>query len=99
MAALGDSIAQIAVEKDKITRRIALQDVLYLERNLRKTVIYTAQDVFLSQITPQTLCGASVSFTRCHQSYWVNLDHVQAIGDHKFTIDNGASVPISRTYS
>lgn len=99
LAALGDSTAQIAVEKDKITRRIALQDVLYLERNLRKTVIYTAQDVFLSQKTPQTICGASVSFTRCHQSYWVNLDHVQAMGDHKFTIDNGASVPISRTYS
>lgn len=99
LAALGDSTVQIAVEKDKMTHRIALCDVLYLERNLRKTLIYTAQDVFLTQETPQMLCSASVSFIRCHQSYWVNLDHVQAMGDHKFTIDGGASVPISRTYS
>lgn len=98
LAALGDSTVQIAVVKGKTTHRIALHDVLYLERNLRKTVIYTAQDVFWTQETPQMLCSASVRFIRCHQSYWVNLDHVQAMGDHKFTMDSGANVPISRTY-
>ena len=98
LTALGDRAVQIPVRQDGAILRIALQDVQYMERVLRKTRIVTLRGAFFSQKTPETLIGGSGSFVRCHQSYWVNLKHVQAMGNNKFTMDNGTSVPISRTY-
>ncbi|MFQ9555848.1 MAG: LytTR family transcriptional regulator DNA-binding domain-containing protein [Oscillospiraceae bacterium] len=35
----------------------------------------------------------------CHQSYWVNLKHVQSVGSNHFTMDSGSyGIPISHTY-
>ncbi len=96
--ALGDRSVQITAQKDGSTHVIALQDVLYLERNLRKTKVITQQGVFLTQESPETLISGSGHFVRCHQSYWVNLKHVQAIGSNHFTMDSGSGIPISRTY-
>lgn len=69
-----------------------------MERVLRKTRVVTLQGAFFSQETPEALIGESGSFVRCHQSFWVNLKHVRTMGNNKFTMDNGTSVPISRTY-
>lgn len=98
LTALGDRSVQITAQKDGSTHVIALQDVLYLERNLRKTKVITQQGVFLTQESPETLISGSGHFVRCHQSYWVNLKHVQAIGSNHFTMDSGSGIPISRTY-
>lgn len=98
LTALGDRSVQITAQKDGSTHVIALQDVLYLERNLRKTKVITQQGVFLTQESPETLISGSGHFARCHQSYWVNLKHVQAIGSNHFTMDSGSGIPISRTY-
>lgn len=65
---------------------------------LRKTKVITQQGVFLTQESPETLISGSGHFARCHQSYWVNLKHVQAIGSNHFTMDSGSGIPISRTY-
>ena len=87
LTALGDRSVQITAQKDGSTHVIALQDVLYLERNLRKTKVITQQGVFLTQESPETLISGSGHFVRCHQSYWVNLKHVQAIGsNHLFSL-------------
>ena len=85
--------------KVKLTQlRIPADNILYLERNLRKTKVITQQGVFLTQESPETLISGSGHFVRCHQSYWVNLKHVQAIGSNHFTMDSGSGIPISRTY-
>ena len=55
LTALGDRSVQITAQKDGSTHVIALQDVLYLERNLRKTKVITQQGVFLTQESPETL--------------------------------------------
>ena len=98
LTALGDRSVQITAQKDGSTHVIALQDVLYLERNLRKTKVITQQGVFLTQESPETLISGFGHFVRCHQSYWVNRKHVQAIGSNHFTMDSGSGIPISRTY-
>ena len=98
LATLSDCAVQISVQQDSNTCRIALQDVQYMERVLRKTRVVTLQGAFFSPETPEALIGESGSFVRCHQSFWVNLKHVRTMGNNKFTMDNGTSVPISRTY-
>jgi DNA-binding LytR/AlgR family response regulator len=60
--------------------------------------VITQQGVFLTQESPETLISGSGHFVRCHQSCWVNLKHVQAIGSNHFTMDSGSGIPISRTY-
>ena len=53
LTALGDRSVQITAQKDGSTHVIALQDVLYLERNLRKTKVITQQGVFLRRNHPK----------------------------------------------
>ena len=62
LTALGDRSVQITAQKDGSTHVIALQDVLYLERNLRKTKVITQQGVFLTQESPETLISGSGRF-------------------------------------
>lgn len=53
LTALGDRSVQITAQKDGSTHVIVLQDVLYLERNLRKTKVITQQGVFLRRNHPK----------------------------------------------
>ena len=98
LTALGDRSVQITAQKDGSTHVIALQDVLYLERNLRKTKVITQQGVFLTQESPETLISGSGHFVRCHQSYWANFSHITAMEKDEFVLTGGLRVPISRSY-
>ena len=98
LTALGDRSVQITAQKDGSTHVIALQDVLYLERNLRKTKVITQQGVFLTQESPETLISGSGHFVRCHQSYWVNFRQIETMENDCFLLPGGLRVPISRTY-
>ena len=46
----------------------------------------------------EELAGFSQSL-RCHQSYIVNLDHVEALEESCFQMAGGQVVPVSRNFS
>ena len=98
MDALGAVRADLLLERDGASYRVPVSEVLYAERVLRKTRVVTTRGDFMTQRTPAQLLEESRGFIRCHQSYWVNLKHVQAIGSNHFTMDSGSGIPISRTY-
>lgn len=74
--------------------------VLYLERRLRKTHVYGSESCYETYEHPKTLLAniAGDSFCQCHQSFWVNLNRVSSLSEDHFRMDNGADVPISRSF-
>ena len=38
------------------------------------------------------------TFIRCHQSYWVNYEHITAMERNEFVLSDGTRIPISRTF-
>lgn len=79
---------------------IPMRDILYMERAGRKTRVVTIGGERLTSQPPAELLGSGMegSFIRCHNSFWVNLLKISALGKDDFVLDDGSSVPISRGY-
>lgn len=94
---LGEN-ASLTFRSDGGTRTVAADEVMYLERNLRKVSVVCLREAYVTNGRPEEiLAGVPLGmFVQCHQSYWVNLHHVSAMDGEKFTLVNGAEVPISR---
>lgn len=79
---------------------LPLREVLYLERNLKKTVIaHTSGKQYATAAKPEQLIKdlPNCPFVKCHQSYYVNLELVAGITKNSFLLKNGQEVPISRS--
>lgn len=82
--------------------RIWQPDILYLERELRKTkinlvngdILVTAEklDELYEQLNPEY-------FIRCHNSYIVNLNYVREVNRQFLVLNNGTVVNVSRSYA
>lgn len=78
---------------------IPFAEIIYIERVARKIRIVTRTADYLSSQLPSALHLSNTEhLLRCHQGYWVNLKHIGALDHSVFIMDNGARVPISRTY-
>lgn len=79
---------------------VSQDSVLYLERRLRKTYVYGNDSCHETYEHPRSLLANAEddSFCQCHQSFWVNLNRVSSLAEDRFRMDNGADVPISRSF-
>ncbi len=93
-------ISQLVVWQGKTVRRIALRDVLFLERTGRKTRILTEQEEHWAMQTPQEILDGPLAnhFIRCHQSYWVHTAKILALKANDFYLPGDLRLPLSRTY-
>ena len=81
-------------------RLLPVREVLYLERRLHKTRIATTSEEAFTQTAPQELVSALPEglFIHCHQSFWVNREHISELAKGVFVLTDGERIPISRTY-
>lgn len=79
---------------------LPLGEILYIDREARKTRIVCEKDSYFVSGSPASLITEPValSFVRCHQGYWVNLRNVKGIEKEEFLLSNGTRIPIGRTY-
>ena len=79
---------------------VSQDSVLYLERRLRKTYVYGNGSCHETYEHPRAVLADAMdgSFCQCHQSFWVNLNRVASLAEDHFRMDNGADVPISRSF-
>lgn len=90
----------IQVKQAKGTTLISLKQILFLERQGRKTRVRTETDELWTAQTPQELLADSPpeAFIRCHQSYWVRTLKILALKNNDFYLPNDLRIPLSRTY-
>jgi DNA-binding LytR/AlgR family response regulator len=79
------------------TSKIFVDDVLCIEQELRKAVIYTMGDTYW--------CYGKISdlskhldnrFFQCHQSYIINMDRVVKMREQTIYFENGFKITIGR---
>ena len=79
---------------------LASEDIYYMERDRRYTVVYTAWGSFrvrekldeLMEILPP------LDFVRCHNSFVVHLRQVREMKKDRFVLDHDTEIMISRRY-
>jgi two-component system LytT family response regulator len=100
------TLARIAVRSAGKTRFVDLEDVLWIQAAANYVQLHTATSCHLVHATMQSLLGRldPEVFVRIHRSVIVNVRHIRQIesaaqGDYLLTLDNGARIESSRTYS
>ena len=93
-----ESLRSIEVLSDRLTVRIPLKDITYIEVFDHACHIHTPTETIknyrsLDEIERQ-LDGSS--FLRTHRSYIVNMRYVDDVAANEFILSNGTAVPIRR---
>lgn len=78
---------------------VPADDVVYLERKLRKTMIVTQERQYSVTASPAELMKQfnDGSFIQCHQSYWVNCKYIEGINAQNILLRDGNQIPVSRS--
>lgn len=80
--------------------RLRFADILFFEALDKKVTVCTTQHVYSTYASLGLLAEQLKGrFLRCHRSYIVNCDHVEAVDLHsmQLTLRNGARIPVSRS--
>ena len=90
----------IYIRYDGTELLLPASEVLFMERKLKKTLVVqmSGQEYLVSAKPEELLQQLRISsFVRCHQSFWVNLDHIRSMGRGSFLLTSGQEIPISRS--
>lgn len=76
-----------------------IDEILYLERSLKKTIIiHNSGRKYETYAKPtELLKNLDEIFVQCHKSYYVNMTEIAAVEGDFFLLKNGARIPISRS--
>jgi len=98
MAKFADLLHFIEVSSDRLTVKILLKDILFIEMFDHDCLIHTPAKTIKSRLTldeiGRQLDGST--FLKTHRSYIVNMRYIKSINENDFQLSNGALVPIRR---
>lgn len=94
-----DSISCLYLKTRKKQCKIPLNEILYMERNLRETTVITRTEEYrTSEKIDQLLKRLPSYFVPCHRSFAINLKLVSSIQQYSVSFPNGKTVPVGRTH-
>ena len=87
----------VPIEKMKLTGRVYLDEIIYVEKALRKTILVTEKEKialycdmgFIKAYTDDR-------FLDCHRSYLFNMDKIKQMTEQTVVLENGDSIPLGR---
>lgn len=83
------------------TVRLFLEEIVYAEHSVRKTLVHTAKDTLTITDKMDALekqCAASPAIIRCHNSFLVHLKYVSRFNRNQILLHDNTEIPISRRY-
>lgn len=100
--ALEDKVQEprIRFREGRTVQAVAISELLYLERILKKTaiVLCSGKKHFTSAKAEELLKDVPPGrFIHCHQSFWVNTEKITGMKTDSFALINGEEIPISRS--
>ena len=79
--------------------QVLCSDILYLERNLRQTTIYTKTESYTTKEKLTSLVERmKPNFCLCHNSFAVNLHAVRTYSHKGIVLSDNTEIPVSRSY-
>lgn len=89
----------IALQAKNQIRKIPEADILYIESKLRKICFVTkTENIFVYGKLSEIIEPLSDRFLRCHNSYVVNLDAVEALEKNKLLLVDDRTINVSQAY-
>ena len=90
----------VAITIGAATEFLAYDEILYFEREGRKTRVKTKTGEYLTYQRLLELLeqNGDSPFVRCHNSFAVNSNEVRRLDKDCFVLTDGTSIPISRSY-
>ena len=80
----------LLLKLDGLTRKVALNDILYLESRNKKVAIHTTEGAHEIRRSMETMEAAlGEGFYRCHRCYLVNLARIADYGPRNIRLENG----------
>lgn len=79
-------------------RNVILNDILYIESKSHKLQFARKSGILYmyGQINELELKMTDFNFVRCHQSFLVNLEHIEQINNYLICLSDGSEIPVSR---
>ena len=89
----------IWVKSDLSDKKIILKDILYMEAQNQNIIIVTTTDTYSVRYNLSDYENElqNDDFFRIHRGYLVSLGHIKSIGHNEVILNNGTSLPVSRT--
>ena len=80
---------------------LPLDQIWYIESRNHTVEVWGAREAqtFWARLSQVEELLPPGHFCRCHNSFLVNLEHVAQVGRREVLLDDGRSVPVSRSYS
>ena len=90
--------SRLSVTLDGTAHALHVQDVFYAEVSNHHTTLHTAGGTFSARDSLRELAAQLPSryFSAPHQSFLVNLLHVQSVSSEGVVLTNGTVIPVSR---
>lgn len=97
------SMAQpsIYVNTANDTVRLFLEEMVYAEHSVRKTLVHTSTDILTITDKMDVLenqCASFPAIIRCHNSFLVHLKYVNRFSRNQILLHDNTEIPISRRY-
>lgn len=83
------------------TVRLFLEELVYVEHSVRKTLVHTSRDILTipdSMDSMEKQCAAFPAIIRCHNSFLVHLKYVKSFSRNQIMLHDNTAIPISRRY-
>ena len=90
----------IYVKEKKITNKILLDDIIYLESNKEYVKINTKSGIVTTKSSLSSFCEnlPKNHFLRIHNSFIIPINSVVSFSSTKITLKSGIELPVSRSY-
>jgi DNA-binding LytR/AlgR family response regulator len=94
-----DSLRSIEILADRLTVRVLLKDIMYIEIFNHTCHIHTVTETIKSYRPLDELERQldERNFIRTHRSFIVNMRYIDDVAENDFLLKNGAAVPIRRS--
>lgn len=92
---------KICVKSNSTRRVIYLENIMYAERNGKKTILHLNDGALVEigeKISELAEMLDSPEFVRCHNSFIISMTRMKKYSRQKIEMENGAEIPISRPY-
>lgn len=88
----------ITLKHGKSVEEIQLEDVLFVEANLKKVRVRmkNREEMYPITISKMEELLSGKSFLKVHRSFLVNLAHIRAIEGYYVVLDNDTKIPVSK---
>lgn len=87
----------VPIETKKLTGRIDLDEIFYVEKDLRKTILVTEKEKITLYCAMEFIKAYTDDrFLDCHRSYLFNMDKIKQMTEQTVILENGDSIPLGR---